>query len=95
MPLDPGLEARAIRLGERAVAEVHGLSGFVGVDLILGQTEADDVVIEINPRPTVAYTGLRQLSRVNLISRLLHPQLPAAWHPISIGYASDGTVAVE
>jgi predicted ATP-grasp superfamily ATP-dependent carboligase len=51
----------------RAVAEavgraVPGLRGYVGIDLI--DTVAGAVVIEINPRLTTAYVGLREsLSR--------------------------------
>ena len=63
VPLVSELVDRATELGRRAVAAVPGLRGFVGVDLILG---ADDRVVEINPRLTTSYIGLRHLTRDNL-----------------------------
>ena len=73
VPLAAELAERALILAERAVATVVGLSGMVGVDLVLG-AEIDgsaDVVIEINPRPTTSYIGLRRLARDNLAETLL------------------------
>jgi Predicted ATP-utilizing enzyme (ATP-grasp superfamily) len=37
---------------------IPGLSGYVGIDLVL--SEGGPLVIEINPRLTTAYAGLRQ-----------------------------------
>ncbi|MBN8915745.1 MAG: ATP-grasp domain-containing protein [Rhizobiales bacterium] len=56
---DGGLAALA-----RAVAAAcPGLDGFIGIDIIL--TEAGPVVVEINPRLTTAYAGLRQALGLN------------------------------
>jgi predicted ATP-grasp superfamily ATP-dependent carboligase len=73
LPLPPLLAHRAKRLGERAVATTEGLHGFVGVDLVLGAAAdgSADAVIEINPRPTTSYIGLRQLAEDNLADALL------------------------
>ncbi len=72
VPLSPELNARALRLGQQAIAAVEGLFGYVGVDVMLGSSsETDDVVIEINPRLTTSYVGLRRLARVNLAEALL------------------------
>lgn len=67
-PLDPGLARRATELGRLAVAAVPGLRGYVGVDLVLGER---DWVIEINPRLTTSYVGLRRLSTTNLAEVML------------------------
>ncbi|MDX1682510.1 MAG: ATP-grasp domain-containing protein, partial [Phycisphaeraceae bacterium] len=48
---------RAIPLARRALDAVEGLRGIVGVDLLLGDSPADDCVIEINPRATVSYAA--------------------------------------
>ena len=42
--------------------------GYVGVDLVLGREPdgSEDVVIEINPRLTTSYVGLRAAARTNL-----------------------------
>jgi len=71
LPIAPALAARAMRLAERAVSTVPGLRGYCGVDLVLGTTEANDVAIEINPRLTTSYVGLRALSTGNLAEALL------------------------
>jgi len=56
-PFDHPLAPRAIAAALDACRAVAGLRGFVGVDVVL--TESDVVVIEINPRLTTAYLGVR------------------------------------
>jgi len=64
---------RAIELAVRAagaLAVASGdLTGFLGVDLVLGRQ--GPVVIEINPRITTSYIGLRQIAATNLGSLIL------------------------
>jgi hypothetical protein len=71
LPLSADLAARATALAVRAVGLVPGLAGWVGVDLVLGDTAAGDAVIEINPRLTTSYVGLRALYPVNLAEAML------------------------
>lgn len=73
LPLNSHLAARAAALARRAVAAVPGLFGYVGIDLVMGADHAgrDDVVIEINPRLTTSYLGLRKLANANLAQALL------------------------
>lgn len=68
LPLAPGLAERAAALGERAVAALPPTRGFVGVDLVLGREPdgAEDYVIEVNPRLTTSYVGLRAAANTNL-----------------------------
>jgi predicted ATP-grasp superfamily ATP-dependent carboligase len=66
LPLPPPLAGRAARLARAALADIKGLGGYVGVDLVLGAEESDDRAIEINPRLTTSYLGLRRLCRGNL-----------------------------
>jgi len=56
-PLDHPLAARAVEAAVRTCQALPGLRGYVGVDLVLTETEA--VVIEVNPRLTTAYLGVR------------------------------------
>jgi tyramine---L-glutamate ligase len=99
LPLPDGLNRRARRLAERAAAAVEGLCGYVGVDLVLGE-EADgsgDRVIEINPRLTTSYVGLRALARFNLAEALLAAARgkalpPLRWWPGPIRFWPDGRV---
>lgn len=73
LPLSLDLDRRARRLAERAANCVEGLRGWFGVDLVLGAAPdgSDDVAIEINPRLTTSYLGLRRLARFNLAEALL------------------------
>lgn len=73
LPLPDDLAARASMLGAWAVNLVPGLRGYVGVDLVLGDADdgSHDHVIEINPRLTTSYIGLRELARGNLAAAML------------------------
>jgi hypothetical protein len=68
LPLSAGLAERAMLLAERAVAAMPPVVGYVGVDLVLGSDPhgAEDFVIEINPRFTTSYVGIRAASQSNL-----------------------------
>ena len=82
LPLAADSAERATILAARAVDAVEGLRGYVGVDLVLGATAAGDAVMEINPRMTTSYVGLRALSRFNLAGALLavaEGRPPPAW----------------
>src|SRR5262249_15605905 len=88
LPLPPELAGRAVRLGLRAVRAVPELRGYVGVVLVRGEAAdgSGDRVIEITPRLTTSYLGLRALARTNLAGALLRavrgePVGPLAWHP--------------
>jgi tyramine---L-glutamate ligase len=73
LPLEPALAHRATELAARAVATLPNPLGYLGVDLVLGDAPngQDDVVIEINPRLTTSYVGLRALARENLAAAML------------------------
>lgn len=60
--------AEAGELARRAVALVPGLRGYVGVDLLLG--EEGCWLIEINPRPTSSYVGLRRVIGLNMAAAI-------------------------
>jgi len=63
-PLDHELAPRAIAAALEACRGIPGLRGFVGVDVVL--SEPDVVVIEINPRLTTAYLGVRAAMNENV-----------------------------
>ena len=62
---------RATNLGTNVIAAMPATNGYVGVDLILGPTAADDCVIEVNPRLTTSYVGLRSIAQTNLAAAML------------------------
>jgi len=87
VPFDNLLKREAFAAAEKAVKAFQGLRGYVGVDLVL--TEKEAVVMEVNPRLTVSYVGLRKVAGFNLaqaiISAALENKLPA--NSQSRGYA--------
>lgn len=99
LPLPDNLDRRARRLAERASECVEGLHGWFGVDLVLGDAKdgSGDVAIEINPRLTTSYLGLRQLARFNLAEALLEvvkdsPMPSWGWSNDSIIFDADDRV---
>ncbi len=87
LPLSAGLAARATELTNRAVAALPSTIGYVGVDLVLGTDPngREDFVIEVNPRLTTSYVGLRATTQANLANamwEIAHGELP------EIGFAS-------
>jgi predicted ATP-grasp superfamily ATP-dependent carboligase len=72
--------AEACELAQRAVALVPGLRGYVGVDLVLDEEIC--WLIEINPRPTTSYVGLRRVIDLNMAAAIWRAcrdgSLPAA-----------------
>ncbi len=101
MPLPAPLARRAESLAVRAVNCVPGLHGYVGVDLILGYAKSGsgDVAIEINPRLTTSYVGLRALATSSIGDAILAaasygkwPEL--AWRNASVTYRPGGEVTV-
>lgn len=101
LPLAPALAHRAVELGRRALAAVPGLGGYVGVDLVLGDASdrSQDFAIEINPRLTTSYIGLRLLAETNVAAAMLDvlvggtPKL--SWRPAAaVVFGSDGSSQV-
>jgi predicted ATP-grasp superfamily ATP-dependent carboligase len=82
-PLPAELDARARRLALQGVAAIASAApprGYVGVDLVLGKNSfgREDFVIEVNPRFTTSYVGLRTACRGNLGAALLQVALGEA-----------------
>lgn len=97
--LIPGsLSKRATRLAMSAVESLPAPLGFFGVDLMLGDDPAgnEDVVLEINPRLTTSYVGLRAALDINLAGLMLDvicgedPEL--CFDPRTVEFSADGSV---
>jgi predicted ATP-grasp superfamily ATP-dependent carboligase len=93
-PLDHPLARHAASVAERACGAVAGLRGYVGVDVML--SDAGAVVIEINPRLTTAYLGVRRVVQGNVAELAIAAcagVLPAP--PVlrrSVRFSSDGRI---
>lgn len=100
LPIPPDVAARAVLLGKRAVSCISGLLGYVGVDLVLGDAEdgSRDQAIEINPRLTTSYLGLRALAKFNIADAMLQAavgelRLPLEWEAGPIRFNSEGVIS--
>jgi predicted ATP-grasp superfamily ATP-dependent carboligase len=97
-PLLSNLDWRARRLALAAIDTLPSPLGYLGVDLVLG-SEPDgsrDVVIEINPRLTTSYVGLRAACRENLAAAMLAIAAgrPAtlSFRPEPVEFAADSSI---
>jgi predicted ATP-grasp superfamily ATP-dependent carboligase len=94
VPFDHPLRAEAFEAAEKIVKSFRDLRGYVGVDFVLTDDEA--VVIEVNPRLTTSYVGLRSVARFNpaqaIINAVLKHELPK--HNQSCGHACFSKVAM-
>ena len=100
VPLPADLAGRAAELAARAVQSMPGLRGYVGVDLVLGGAAdgSGDCVIEINPRLTTSYVGLRALAETNLAEAMLDVatggrRVTIRWRPGGVRFRADGFVS--
>lgn len=96
LPLD---SPAARELAARAVRAIPGLNGYVGVDMVLGDDPAgsDDVVIEINPRISMSYLGLRELCEQNLAMAMCGRTDPAklTWRSGALRFNNQGKITWE
>jgi predicted ATP-grasp superfamily ATP-dependent carboligase len=101
IPLPAPQCQRATSLAQRAVQSIPGLKGYIGVDVVLGYAPdgSQDWVIEINPRLTTSYVGLRRLAASNLAAALLQTVIGAdipelTWSPGPVRFLADGTISL-
>jgi predicted ATP-grasp superfamily ATP-dependent carboligase len=78
VPFEHPLKQQAFMAAEQAVKLFPGLRGYVGVDLIL--TDDEVFVVDLNPRLTTSYIGVRKTVKFNvaqtLIDAVLKGKLP-------------------
>jgi predicted ATP-grasp superfamily ATP-dependent carboligase len=85
-------------LAQAVASVVPGMAGSVGIDFVFDPAAwMQTHVIEINPRLTTSYVGLRRLSNVNLMRVLLDlaqgiDPPPLSWKHARIRFDPDGTI---
>lgn len=94
------LVRRATELADRALQALPAALGYVGVDLVLGKAGdgSEDVVIEVNPRLTTSYVGLRAIAQDNLAAAMLENAKGKVAHPrfgeCGVEFLPDGTICL-
>jgi hypothetical protein len=96
--LNSQLIDRAIKLGLRTLGSLPPTNGYVGIDLVLDDDRSGngDYVIEVNPRLTTSYIGLREIATTNLAGAMLQiatgmsPDVQFSNGPVN--FLSDGTI---
>jgi tyramine---L-glutamate ligase len=68
-PFDHPQKPEALSLAEKVVDSIVGLRGYVGVDLVLAKEGA--YVVDVNPRLTTSYVGLRRVAGFNIAEALI------------------------
>ncbi|HML05071.1 MAG TPA: ATP-grasp domain-containing protein [Methanobacterium sp.] len=63
VPLDHDMANEAKKVAKNAVESIKGLKGYVGVDVIIGDTVH---IVEVNSRVTTPYVALRNILNFNL-----------------------------
>lgn len=63
VPLEHPLKREAFKAAEKAVSIFNGMRGYVGVDILLSGDKV--YVMEVNPRLTTSYVGLRRVIGFN------------------------------
>ncbi len=92
------LARRATLLADRAMEALPPALGYVGVDLVLGKATdgSEDFVIEVNPRITTSYVGLRAATDDNLAAALLENAAGRVssprFHSDRLEFSADGMI---
>ena len=95
---EQALAMRATALARRAVEALPEPHGYLGVDLVLGHDAngRDDVVIEINPRVTTSYVGLRAAAEQNVAQAMIDivtgREVNLSFNNQPVEFTADGAV---
>lgn len=98
-PLGEEDQRRAANLARLAIRALpRTIRGFIGFDLVLADDPERDCVIEVNPRLTTSYVGLRHIVEGNLAARIAgldRSPVRCAAHCGEIRWNASGEVWVD
>lgn len=88
------------KLLERVCDALPGLTGYIGFDLLLPESNpTQPLIVEINPRLTTSYTGYRYFTQDNLAMRIVNSETeypPIRWETECIvQFHPDGSVLLN
>ncbi len=69
VPFDHPLKQKAFEVAQRAVEAFDGLKGYVGVDVVLADSEV--FIVDLNARLTTSYVGLHRVAGFNIAAALV------------------------
>ncbi len=101
MNLSPAEEARAQKLGLAVAQALPPTNGYIGIDLILGEASdgSEDTVIEVNPRLTTSYLGLRAATEDSLAEAMWRisqgESVNINWLPNVVEFTKQGQVTIR
>jgi predicted ATP-grasp superfamily ATP-dependent carboligase len=84
-PLPDEFVRRAEHRAQAVAAAMPPTVGYFGIDLVFGSASdgSQDLVIEVNPRMTTSYLGLRRIAQGNLAEAML---LTACGEPVDLSF---------
>lgn len=94
-------QARARQLGAKVSRVLPRIHGYFGIDLILGEAAdgSQDAVLEINPRLTTSYLGLRAVCAESLADALLsyrgYHRGSIEWSPDRVEFNEQGILSCD
>lgn len=95
IPCEPAMCNAIAPLAQKLVNALGDFSGYVGVDIVVGKNDSDELqatVIEINPRLCTSYVGYRRTTASNLATWMLgedrDPQI--SWKSEVTEFAATG-----
>lgn len=70
VPFDHPLKQEAFAIAEKVIGCFEGLTGYVGVDLVLAKNKV--FVVDVNPRLTTSYVGLSRVANFNVAEAIVN-----------------------
>lgn len=99
--LDEAEATRAQKLGLAVANALPPTDGYIGIDLILGEAAdgSQDTVIEVNPRLTTSYIGLRHATHQSLADAMWRvaqgETVNIAWLQNTVEFTKQGQVTIR
>ena len=95
VPFEHPLKEEAFEAAKRVAESFGGLRGYVGVDVILA--EKGVFIVEVNPRLTTSYVGLRRVADFNVADAIVDAAvkgvLPESAQPVGVSCFSKVPVS--